>query len=219
MKPHVFLLGLLAAALLSSCGIPMHSFNLAECFDPPDKRVALINGDYPARWNTGFTPTATWVKDGAAYHEVTVQYAQAHRPILRAADHDFYAPALTPEETQRYFTIDTSIPTQRLLLTEKGEVIPRSEFDFRNATKQKTPAARVRIARNIYLNCKLDTPGTSSTWRSIAQAPLQVTDGILNVATNGGKYMLLFGAAVVAAPIAIPIQEHNRQNQRVKNTN
>ena len=216
MKRFVFLPGLLAAALLSSCGIPIHSFNLAECLDPPDKRVALINGDYPARWNTGFTPTATWVKDGKNYHEVTVQYAQAHLPILRAADHDFYAPALTPEETKRYFTLDTTIPTQRVLLSETGEVIPCSEFDFRNATKQKTPAARVRIARNIYLNCKLDHPGTSSTWRSIAQAPLQATDGILNVATNGGKYMLIFSAAVVAAPIVIPIQEHNRQNQQAQ---
>lgn len=211
-----FIVVMAALSLLSSCGIPIHSFNLAECLDPPDKRVALINGDYPARWNTGFTPTATWVKDGTTYHEVTVQYAQAHRPLLRAADHDFHAPALSPEETQRYFTIDTTIPAQRILLSKKGEVIPSFEFDFRNATKQKTPSGRIRIPRNIHLNCKLDTPGTSSAWRSIVQAPLLATDGILNIATNGGKYMLIFGAAVVSAPIVIPIQELCRQNQRKK---
>lgn len=203
-----------AAALLSSCGIPPHSFNTAELLDPPDKRIALINGSYPTRWQNGFTPTAAWSKDGTTYYEVTVQYAKAHRPVIRALDTDFYAPELTPEETAANFTIDSTIPAQCYLISDKGKAIPKNDFDFKGAKLLPSGNQTIRNAHFIHLYITLDHPGTESTWRTLAQAPLHATDLTLGVLTNLSKYTLLYGSIIVASPIIIPLQSTQRQQQQ-----
>jgi hypothetical protein len=196
MKTTLLPATLAAAALLSSCGCPYFSCNTAEIFDPPDKRVALVNGAFPKRFANTYTPTAVWKLDGHTYHEVTVQYARPHRPFLRQSERGFesmYARRMTAEETKNSFTIDPAIPARRYLLTRGCEPIPAEEFDFRRAKRWKeTP-------QNIY--CLLvknefpDIPGTPSTWRSIAQAPLQIVDmGVsltLNTAWIASGFVLL----------------------------
>ncbi|MBQ7022775.1 MAG: hypothetical protein IJN29_04295 [Akkermansia sp.] len=214
MKTNLLPCTLAAVALLSSCGIPPHSFNSAELLDPPDKRVALINGSYPTRWQSGFTPTATWRKDGTTYYEVTVQYAKAHRPIIRALDNGFYAPALSPEETTANFTIDSSLPAQSYLISDKGKAIPKHDFNFNGAKALPPHTQPIRNAYFIHLHAALDRPGTASTWRTIAQAPLHATDLSLGVLTNLCKYTLLYGGIIVASPIIIPLQSSQRQQQQ-----
>ncbi len=192
---------LAAATLLSSCGIPYFSCNTAELLDPPDKRVALINGTFPKRAQNFFTPTAYWTLDGRTYTEVTVQYARPNRPILRQSDEGFealYARPLTAEEMQEDFTIDPAIPARRYLLTTGSEPIPAEEFDFRRATRSQTPpqARSCILERHTFS----DIPGTPSTWRSIAQAPLQVLDmGVsltLNTAWIASGFVLLPVSAI-----------------------
>lgn len=180
MKTTLLPATLAAAALLSSCGCPYFSCNTAEIFDPPDKRVALVNGAFPKRFANTYTPTAVWKLDGHTYHEVTVQYARPHRPFLRQSESGFesmYARRMTAEETKDSFTIDPAIPARRYLIAigdVSAKPIPAEKFDFRRATRSK------EVPENV--NCFIlphafdDIPGTQSTWRDIAQTPLQIVD-------------------------------------------
>jgi hypothetical protein len=201
MKTTLLPCTLAAATLLSSCGIPYFCCNTAELFDPPDKRVALINGTFPKRAQNTYTPTAIWTLDGRTYEEVTVQYARPNRPFLRQSESGFeslYARPMTAEEMQEDFTIDPAIPARRYLISSDKAPIPAEEFDFRRAKRWKeTP-------QNIY--CLLvknefpDIPGTPRTWRSIAQAPLQIVDmGVsltLNTAWIASGFVLLPVSAI-----------------------
>lgn len=174
--------------LLSSCGCPYFCCNTAELLAPPDARVALINGSFPKRASNTYTPTAIWTLNGRSYAEVCVQYARPHRPIIRQSEDGFeslYARRMSEAETRASFTIDTSIPAQRYLLAlgrESSAPIPAERFDFRRAVKSpQTPQP---------LHCFLakydfkDNPGTQSTWRDIAQAPLQIVDMGVSLTLN-----------------------------------
>ncbi len=176
MKTTLLPATLAAAALLSSCGCPYFSCNTAEIFDPPDKRVALVNSTLPKREANTYTPTAVWKLDGRTYHEVTVQYARPHRPFLRQSESGFesmYARRMTAEETKNSFTIDPAIPARRYLISS-GKPIPADEFDFRRATRCK------EVPENVHCfglhHTFDDIPGTQSIWRDIAQTPLQIVD-------------------------------------------
>lgn len=184
MKTTLLPATLAAAALLSSCGCPYFSCNTAEIFDPPDKRVPLINGTFPKREANTYTPTAVWKLDGRTYHEVTVQYARPHRPFLRQSESGFesmYARRMTAEETKNSFTIDPTIPPRRYLISS-GKPIPAEEFDFRRATRCKEKSENVPC---IGLHHSFDDiPGTQSTWRDIAQTPLQIVDSGVGLTLN-----------------------------------
>lgn len=176
MKTTLLPATLAAAALLSSCGCPYFSCNTAEIFDPPDKRVALINGTLPKRFANTYTPTAVWKLDGHTYHEVTVQYARPHRPFLRQSESGFesmYARRMTAEETKNSFTIDPAIPARRYLISSR-KPIPAEEFDFRRATRSKEVPENV-ICLGLEHTFD-DIAGTQNAWRNIAQTPLQIVD-------------------------------------------
>lgn len=185
MKPTLLPCTLAAATLLSSCGMPYFTCNTAEQLAPPDKRVALINGSFPKRAQNTFTPTAYWELDGRTYTEVCVQYAIPHRPFLRQSESGaryLYARPLTAEEMQEDFTIDPDIPARRYLISSDKAPIPAEEFDFRRAKRSKsTPQSRpCFFVKNEFP----DIPGTPSTWRSIAQAPLQIVDMGVSLTLN-----------------------------------
>ena len=185
MKTTLLPCTLAAATLLSSCGMPYFSCNTAELFDPPDKRVALINGTFPKRAQNTYTTTAVWTLDGRTYEEVTVQYARPNRPFLRQSESGFenlYARPMTAEEMQEDFTIDPAIPARRYLISSDKAPIPAEEFDFRRAKRSKTaPQSRpCFFVKNEFP----DIPGTPSTWRSIAQAPLQIVDMGVSLTLN-----------------------------------
>lgn len=172
MKTTLLPCTLAAATLLSSCGIPYFSCHTAELFDPPDKRVALINGTFPKRAQNTYTPTAYWTLDGRTYTEVTVQYARPNRPFLRQSESGFeclYARPMTAEEMQEDFTIDPAIPARRYLISSDKAPIPAEEFDFRRAKRWKETPQNLHCL--LVKNEFPDIPGTPSTWRSIAQAP------------------------------------------------
>lgn len=196
MKTTLLPCTLAAATLLSSCGMPYFSCHTAELFDPPDKRVALINGTFPKRAQNTYTPTAVWTLDGRTYEEVTVQYARPNRPFLRQSESGFenlYARPMTAEEMQEDFTIDPAIPARRYLISSDKAPIPAEEFDFRRAKRWKETPQNIHCL--LVKNEFPDIPGTPSTWRSIAQAPLQIVDmGVsltLNTAWIGGLVLTM----------------------------
>lgn len=185
MKTTLLPCTLAAATLLSSCGMPYFCCNTAELFDPPDKRVALINGTFPKRAQNTYTPTAYWTLDGRTYEEVTVQYARPNRPFLRQSESGFeylYARPMTAEEMQEDFTIDPAIPARRYLISSDKAPIPAEEFDFRRAKRWKETPQNLHcfLVKNEFP----DIPGTPSTWRSIAQAPLQIVDMGVSLTLN-----------------------------------
>lgn len=185
MKTTLLPCTLAAATLLSSCGMPYFSCNTAELLDPPDKRVALINGTFPKRAQNTYTPTAIWTLDGRTYEEVTVQYARPNRPFLRQSESGFenlYARPMTAEEMQEDFTIDPAIPARRYLISSDKAPIPAEEFDFRRAKRWKETPQNLHCL--LVKNEFPDIPGTPSTWRSIAQAPLQILDMGVSLTLN-----------------------------------
>ena len=131
-----------------------------------------------------------------------MQYAIPHRPFLRQSESGaryLYARPLTAEEMQEDFTIDPAIPARRYLISSDKAPIPAEEFDFRRAKRSKTaPQSRpCFFVKNEFP----DIPGTPSTWRSIAQVPLQVLDmGVsltLNTAWIASGFVLLPVGAIL----------------------
>ena len=188
----------LAAAGLSSCcfELPL-TCNLRELVTPPDARVAMVDHHFPhrpaessdglVRYETGskacsFEPFL-YQLNGIYYQRRTIQYAKAHRPIIRRADSADSYP-LTHQQYEEQFTFDTSIPEvvwmQPVDVTgeereyNKLSCIPADRFDFAKARK----VAKKSLSTCIPL-CDLplkDKPGTSSIWRTVAAAPLAVVD-------------------------------------------
>jgi hypothetical protein len=189
----------LAAVGLSSCCFEQPlTCNLRELVTPPDARVAMVDHHFPhrpaessdgfkVRYETGskacsFEPYL-YQLNGIYYQRRTIQYAKAHRPIIRRADRADSYP-LTHQQYEEQFTFDTSIPEvvwmQPVDVTgeereyNKLSCIPADRFDFANARK----VAENSLSTCIPL-CDLplkDKPGTSSIWRTVAAAPLAVVD-------------------------------------------
>ncbi len=191
----------LAAAGLSSCSFfasPL-TCNLSELVAPPDARVAMVDHRFPHRpaghpdaWG-GVVKTGTWGSsseiylyqlNGIYYRKRTIQYAKAHRPIIRRADRpDSYAYPLTYQQRDEQFTFDSSIPEevwmQPVDITGEAEeynklcCIPASQFDF---SKARRTARYGHIQEPL---CDLpikDKPGTSSLWRTVTGVPLAAVD-------------------------------------------
>ncbi len=225
----------LAAAGLSSCCFEQPlTCNLRELVTPPDARVAMVDHPFPhrpaetsdgfkVRYETGskacsFEPYL-YQLNGIYYQRRTIQYAKAHRPIIRRADRadHFSRYPLTHQQLEEQFTFDTSIPEvvwmQPVDVTgeereyNKLSCIPADRFDFANARK----VAENSLSTCIPL-CDLplkDKPGTSSIWRTVAAAPLAVVD----MAATATLCVAEICTAVIVLP-AYPFILFGQQQQR-----
>ena len=119
----------LAAMGLSSCCFEQPlTCNLRELVTPPDARVAMVDHHFPhrpavsldglVRYETGskacsFEPYL-YQLNGIYYQRRTIQYAKAHRPIIRRADRadHFLRYPLTHQQLEEQFTFDSSIPEE-----------------------------------------------------------------------------------------------------------
>ena len=225
----------LAAVGLSSCSFfasPL-TCNLSELVAPPDARVAMVDHRFPHRpaghpdaWG-GVVKTGTWGSssdlylyqlNGIYYRKRTIQYASAHRPIIRRADRpDSYAYPLTYQQRDEQFTFDSSIPEEVWMqpVNITGEAIeynslsciPASRFDFARARKVAHD-----LQSTCYPLCDLpikDKPGTPSVWRSVVGAPLAAVD----MAATATLCVAECCAAVLVLP-AYPFLIFNEQQQQ-----
>ena len=229
----------LAALGLSSCSFfasPL-TCNLSELVAPPDARVAMVDHHFPQRrakvddW-VGVIETGSWGSssdpylyqlNGIHYQKRTIQYASAHRPIIRRADRtDSYTYALTERQLREQFTFDPSIPEEVWMqpVNIAGEAIeynslsciPASRFDFARARK---------VAHNLqstcYPLCDLpikDKPGTPSVWRSVVGAPLAVVDMAATATLCVAEGTAGICAAVIILP-AYPFITYAQQQQQL----
>ena len=229
----------LAAAGLSSCCFEQPlTCNLRELVTPPDARVAMVDHHFPhrpaetsdgfkVRYETGskacsFEPYL-YQLNGIYYQRRTIQYAKAHRPIIRRADRaDYFSRyPLTHQQLEEQFTFDTSIPEvvwmQPVDVTgeereyNKLSCIPADRFDFANARK----VAENSLSTCIPL-CDLplkDKPGTSSIWRTVAAAPLAVVDMAATATLCVAEGTAEICRAVIVLP-AYPFILFGQQQQR-----
>ena len=228
----------LAAMGLSSCCFEQPlTCNLRELVTPPDARVAMVDHHFPhrpaessdglVRYETGskacsFEPYL-YQLNGIYYQRRTIQYAKAHRPIIRRADRadHFLSYPLTHQQYEEQFTFDTSIPEvvwmQPVDVTgeereyNKLSCIPADRFDFANARK----VAENSLSTCIPL-CDLplkDKPGTSSIWRTVAAAPLAVVDMAATATLCVAEGTAEICRAVIVLP-AYPFILFGQQQQR-----
>lgn len=229
----------LAAMALSSCSFfasPL-TCNLSELVAPPDARVAMVDHHFPQRrakvddW-VGVIETGSWGSssdpylyqlNGIHYQKRTIQYASAHRPIIRRADStDSYTYALTERQLREQFTFDPSIPeevwmqpvniTGEAIEYNKLSCIPADRFDFARARK---------VAHNLqstcYPLCDLpikDKPGTPSVWRSVVGAPLAAVDMAATATLCVAEGTAAICAAVIILP-AYPFITYAQQQQQL----
>ena len=228
----------LAAAGLSSCCFEQPlTCNLRELVTPPDARVAMVDHHFPHRpavsldglvlYETGSKACAfepyLYQLNGIYYQRRTIQYAKAHRPIIRRADRaDYFSRyPLTHQQLEEQFTFDTSIPEvvwmQPVDVTgeereyNKLSCIPADRFDFANARK----VAENSLSTCIPL-CDLplkDKPGTSSIWRTVAAAPLAVVDMAATATLCVAEGTAEICRAVIVLP-AYPFILFGQQQQR-----
>ena len=228
----------LAAAGLSSCCFEQPlTCNLRELVTPPDARVAMVDHHFPhrpavsldglVRYETGskacsFEPYL-YQLNGIYYQRRTIQYAKAHRPIIRRADRadHFLSYPLTHQQYEEQFTFDTSIPEvvwmQPVDVTgeereyNKLSCIPADRFDFAKARK---------VAKNSLSTCipLCDLPlkdklGTSSIWRTVAAAPLAVVDMAATATLCVAEGTAEICASLIVLP-AYPFILFGQQQQR-----
>ena len=231
----------LAAVGLSSCCFEQPlTCNLRELVTPPDARVAMVDHHFPhrpaetsdgfkVRYETGskacsFEPYL-YQLNGIYYQRRTIQYAKAHRPIIRRADRadHFLRYPLTHQQLEEQFTFDTSIPEvvwmQPVDVTgeereyNKLSCIPAELFDFAKARK----VAKKSLSSSPCIPlCDLplkDKPGTSSIWRTVAAAPLAVVDMAATATLCVAEGTAEICTAVIVLP-AYPFILFGQQQQR-----
>ncbi len=229
-------LSLAALGQSSCCFETPPTCNLRELVSPPDARVAMVDHHFPQRraklddW-VGVIETGSWGSssdlylyqlNGIHYQKRTIQYASAHRPIIRRADStDSYTYALTERQLREQFTFDPSIPEEVWMqpVNITGEAIeynslsciPASRFDFARARK---------VAHNLqstcYPLCDLpikDKPGTPSVWRSVVGAPLAAVDMAATATLCVAEGTAVICAAVIILP-AYPFITYAQQQQQ-----
>ncbi len=229
----------LAAMGLSSCCFEQPlTCNLRELVTPPDARVAMVDHHFPhrpaessdgfkVRYETGskacsFEPYL-YQLNGIYYQRRTIQYAKAHRPIIRRADRadHFLRYPLTHQQLEEQFTFDSSIPEEVWMQPvgvtgeaneyNKLSCIPADQFDFAKARK----VAKKSLSTCIPL-CDLpliDKPGTSSLWRTAVGAPLAVVDIAATATLNVAEASAFICAAAIVLP-TYPFILFGQQQQR-----
>ena len=229
----------LAAVGLSSCCFETPpTCNLRELVAPPDARVAMVDHRFPHRpaghpddWG-GVVKTGTWGSssdlylyqlNGIHYQKRTIQYASAHRPIIRRADSTHsYTYALTERQLREQFTFDPSIPEEVWMqpVNITGEAIeynslsciPASRFDFARARKVAHD-----LQSTCYPLCDLpikDKPGTPSVWRNVVGAPLAAVDMAATATLCVAEGTAAICAAVIILP-AYPFITYAQQQQQL----
>lgn len=213
----------LAAVGLSSCcfDAPL-TCNLRELASPPDARVAMVDHMFPRRnlrtsdefgallstgtW-CGFTYPDLYQLNGIYYRKRTIQYARAHRPIIRGVDDAAFSNPLTREETQEQFTIDSTIPEevwmQPVNVTDKDMefnqlvCIPARQFDFARARKVVSPVPCPSPLCDLPIK---DKPGTPSAWLQLAEVPLVAVDAVATATLRVAEGVVFVGAAAILLP-------------------
>lgn len=230
-------LSLAALGLSSCCFDSPLTCNLRELASPPDARVAMVDHMFPCRYyqtSDGFwvlIPTGTWGDsdepylyqlNGIHYRKRTIQYARAHRPVIRRADRaDVFSYPLMDTQLREQFTIDSSIPEevwmQPVNVTDKDMefnqlvCIPAKQFDFARARKMASPIPSPRPLCDLPIK---DKPGTSSLWRNVLGAPLAVVDMAATATLCVAEGAVVIGAAIILLP-GYPFFIYAEQQQQI----